>query len=346
MSNLLDFIWNNYIDIFTFHFVLAVLLFFLMNWFGKRAKVLGYTEITIFIQDEDNPAFNFLYRILFPAVYIVLISTCFKIFEYDRYIYNIFLVTLYSFLLRILFNLISGRILLVDWRKILLYSISSICLSYFINIKIINKANFLPDFETMTNEIWILIFVFIYQILNKTNIFKNTEDKRKLIFIKKRYYDYIKKYSKIIDDLVTNEKLKLIIYSIIIHESFNRFKIGRVIIENNLFRIGKAKTLGIMQVKTNHIITDEQSIKIGVNKIIKYYNEIIKEYRISNEKITEYSLSWKIITNYNKDSEYGHAIDYIMNIIEEKICKTNFGNLLPSDLIKDIKKDVKKDEKK
>jgi hypothetical protein len=350
MQNIINFIWNNYLDIFAFHIISAIILFFLMNWFGKRSKGFGYTEITIFIQDEDNPAFNFLYRVLFPSVFIVLISTCFKIFEFERYIYNIFLVTLYSFSFRILYNFLSGRTLLVDWRKVLLYSISSIFLSYFVNIKIINKTNFLPNFETMTNEIWILIFIFIYQILNKTKLFKDTEEQRKFRFIIKRYFDYTQKYGDIINSIVSSEKLKIIIYSIIIHESFNRYKIGRILIENNLFKIGKAKTLGLMQVKTEHIITDEQSIKIGVNKIFQNYKEIINKCRINGEILNEYSFSRNLILNYNKDSNYVDAINHIMNIIEVKIYKTNVDDLIPTDILYgisgDVKRNVKRDEKK
>ncbi|MCX6165997.1 MAG: hypothetical protein NTU73_14240 [Ignavibacteriae bacterium] len=321
-----------------------------MNWFGKKAKGIGYTEITIFIQKEDNPAFNFIYRVLFPSVFLILISSSIKSINNERYIYDIYLVTIYSFLIRIIYNILSGRALLVDWRKVLLYSISSILLSYFVNIKIINKINFLPDFNTMTNELWILIFIFIYHIFNKTNFFKNNEEQRKLRYIKKSYCKYIKEFGSIINEIVDNNKLKLIIYSIIIHESFNRYKIGRILIENNLYRIGRAKTLGIMQVNTDVLINDKQSIYIGVDKIVRFYKEKINETRIKGENIYEDSLSWEIIFNYNRDTHYVEAINYIMYMIEEKICKTNFGNLVPLDieksLKKDVKKDVKKDEKK
>jgi hypothetical protein len=346
MQSVIDFFWNFYLDIFIIHIILAIILFFLMNWFGKKSKVFGYTEITIFIQDEDNPAFNFIYRVLFPAVFIVIISALFKFFEIDRYFYNIFLVIFYSFLFRIIFIVLTGKSLLVDWRKILIYSISSIALSYFINIKIINKTNFLPDFETMTNEIWILVFIFIYQILNKTVIFKNTEEIRKLRFIKTRYNEYSKKYGNLINELVKNEKLKLLVYSIIIHESFNRYKIGRILIENNLFKIGKAKTLGIMQVKTDTIISDEESIKIGIHKIQKKYVEIINEYRAKGNKINDNTLLQIIIGNYNKDSDYVNAILYIMNIIEYGIIKNYLGTIVPIDINSNSKKDEKKDVKK
>ena len=54
------------------HFALAVALFFIVNWIGARAISVGYMQMDIVIQEDTAPAFNFLFKVLAPVVFLVL----------------------------------------------------------------------------------------------------------------------------------------------------------------------------------------------------------------------------------------------------------------------------------
>jgi hypothetical protein len=53
------------------HFILSVLLFFIVNSIGARAISVGYMQMNIVIQEDTAPAFNFLFKVLAPVVFII-----------------------------------------------------------------------------------------------------------------------------------------------------------------------------------------------------------------------------------------------------------------------------------
>ena len=141
--------------------VLGIGLFFLINWLGKHSYSIGYMEISIFVKTEEAPALNFLIRVLTPIVYIIIMSTILYYFKLDKYVWNIYLINVYYILFRLLFNLITNRGLLLNWYRQFLYWIAILVISYFTYEKLIKvKANILPDFTTVSNELWIIILIF------------------------------------------------------------------------------------------------------------------------------------------------------------------------------------------
>ena len=56
------------------HIALSVLLFFIVNWLGARSSVLGYMQMSIGMKEDTSPMFNYLFKVLAPVVYIVLIA--------------------------------------------------------------------------------------------------------------------------------------------------------------------------------------------------------------------------------------------------------------------------------
>ena len=106
--------------------------------------------------------------------------------------------------------------------------------------------------------------------------------------------------------------------SLMIYENFARPR---------LFRIGEnllpgIRTRGIMQYKTKSRITDEESMILAKNKLLKDYEEIIEKYKDENPKLSYDNLYWflqhqakiKLIEKYNKDEDY---IEEILIIYEE-----------------------------
>jgi hypothetical protein len=264
-------------EILLVHIILGVGLFFLINWIGKHSYSIGYMEISIFVKTEEAPALNFLIRVLTPIVYIIIVSTSLYYFGLDKFVWNIYLVNIYYIIFRLIFNLATNRGLLLNWYRQFLYWTAIVVISYFTYEKLIKvKANILPDFTTVANELWIIILIFIFQVANNLRFSQEATQKRKDKYLKSRYHYFKRFYGQLIKDLTNNEILESIVYAIIIYEDFNRPKIARQV-ENLKFKLTKKPhTLGVMQVRSDKLISDLESVKIGTEKIVNAYKKYLE----------------------------------------------------------------------
>src|SRR5688572_25518961 len=115
-----------YFDVFIIQFLLGIILFFIVNWIGKHSYSVGYISISVFVQTEEAPAFNYLIRVLTPIVYIIVAAAILYSLNLDRYVINFYLVNVYYLIFRLIFNLITGRGLLLNWSRQFLYWLSII----------------------------------------------------------------------------------------------------------------------------------------------------------------------------------------------------------------------------
>lgn len=315
-------------DILLFHIFLGIGLFFLINWIGKHSYSIGYMEISIFVKTEEAPAINFLIRILTPVVYIVFVSTTLYYFELDKFVWNIYLVNIYYILFRLFFNLATNRGLLLNWYRQFLYWIAIVVISYFTYEKLIKiKANILPDFTTVANELWLIILIFIFQIANNLRFSQDATEKRKENYLKNRYHYFKRLYGELIKDLTNNEVLECIVYAIIIYEDFNRPKIIRQIENLKLSMTRKPLTLGIMQVKSDKKISDFESVKLGTEKIIYAYKEYLENPEDVGEEYFDYYAKLFIISDYNLGSSYYKEVNKLSEIIQKTFYKNTKDKL-------------------
>jgi hypothetical protein len=298
--------------------LLGVGLFFLINWIGKHSYSIGYVEISIFVKSEDAPALNFLIRVLTPVVYLIIVSAILYYFGLDKYVRNIFLVNVYYIFFRLFFNLLTNRGVLINWYRQFIYWGAIMVISYFMYEKIIKlKANILPDFTTIANELWIIVLIFVFQVINNIQLSQDGTEKRKLKYLKSRYNYFKKKYGKQIKEIVKNDVLEAITYAIIIYEDFNRPKLIRII-ENVKFRVTKkAHTLGVMQITTSRLLTDSESVMLGATKIVEAYNSYLQRPIERDEEYDEWSAMIYIIGDYNTGESYGYEVAEIAKKIKE-----------------------------
>jgi len=310
--------------------LLGIVLFFLINWIGKHSYSIGYIEISIFVKTEEAPALNFLIRVLTPIVYIIIVSTILYYFNLDRFVINIYLVNIYYVIFRLLFNLLTNRGRLLNWYRQFIYWAAIIIISYVTCIKIISvRSNILPDFTTLANELWIIILIFIFQVTNNIRLSKTATEKRKLNYLKTRYNTLKELYGSIIQNFTNNQILEAITYAVMIYEDFNRPKIVRII-ENITFRITKKpRTLGIMQVKSDRLISDEESVMLGTNKVLEAYSEYLKKINHNISEYYEWSAYDFIISNYNGGISYSSEIHRLFTIIKETFYKDTTDSLKP-----------------
>jgi len=323
------------IEVHAVHFILGVLLFFIINWIGKHSYSIGYMQISMFLKEEEAPAFNFLFRIISPIVYLFIVSAILYKIGLDSFVANAYFISIYYVLFRLVFNLITNRGLLMNWYRQFLYWLSIITISYFSYTEIIyKKENILPDFETISNELWIVILIFLFHTFNRIRISSDRTVQRKENYLMKRLATFKKKYSSLIHEKINNDKLISIAYAIMIYEDFNRPKVARFI-ENIRFKLtNKKHSLGLMQVQTEKYINDEQSVELGLEKLNNAYSKVLKEYGLDKEEtikillpdasINEGSLERKIISDYNKDNDYVDEVKMLtkkifdLNTSEEK----------------------------
>lgn len=288
-------------------------------------------EISIFVKTEEAPALNFLIRVLTPIVYIIVASTTLYYFHFDKYVWNIYLVNIYYIIFRLLFNLLTNRGLLLNWYRQFLYWAAIIVISYFTYEKLIKvKANILPDFSTVANELWIIILVFIFQISNNLRFSQDATQKRKDNYMKSRYNHFKKLYGPIIKNLTQNEILESIAYAILIYEDFNRPKIARYMEEIKFRLTNKPHTLGVMQVRTTKIITDTESVKQGTQKIVDAYNKYLETTTEQGGEYFDWYATNYIIQDYNKGTSYGSEVNELHDIVKKQFYKDTTDTLDPT----------------
>jgi hypothetical protein len=318
-------------EILLVHIILGVGLFFLINWIGKHSYSIGYMEISIFVKTEEAPALNFLIRVLTPIVYIIIVSTSLYYFGLDKFVWNIYLVNIYYILFRLIFNLATNRGLLLNWYRQFLYWIAIVVISYFTYEKLIKvKANILPDFTTVANELWIIILIFVFQVANNLRFSEEATQKRKDKYLKSRYHFFKRVYGQLIKDLTNNEILESIVYAIIIYEDFNRPKIARHI-ENLKFRLTrKPHTLGVMQVWSDKLITDLESVKVGTEKIVNAYKKYLENPTESSRDYFDWYAKNYIINDYNVGTSYNGEVSELADIIKSTFYKDTNDTLDPN----------------
>lgn len=308
-------------EIFLIQAGLGITLFFIINWIGKHSYSIGYISMTVFARKEDAPAFNFLLRILTPIVYLIITSAILYGFDLDYLVNDFYLVSVYYLSFRLLFNLITGRGLLLNWKQQFLYWVLILTFSYFTYSKIlVQKDNILPDFETLANELWIIIFIFLYQIFNKIEIPSNGTVKRKERYLNKMYNHFSKEFGEIINSKTDKESYKGLIYAVLILENFNRPKAARIIEYIKFYVTKKPHTLGVMQYYTSKSISDKKSVELGAEKIIQECDKIVAKYREGKQETYggDYRLKYDMAGIYNTGWQYEHDTLELWNEIMQK----------------------------
>ncbi len=263
---------------------------------------------------------NILLNVLYPNVIVVLCYyTIFNIkdlFNIEQYLY---IVPAY-YLLRIVFIIIQERRRLINFnaeiKMCLVGSILSMMLYYLYHIK---GVYIFVTKEDVVNAVWIAIVIFIYDIIKGALDNKTVTDSydRKRDYLLFRYKRLCNKYG----DLVANElkslnnELHLIVFSIMIYESYNRYFLVRIGEYINFFINRKPMSLGIMQFQTESFIGNKKSIKLGIEKIIKCYEKTEGEEEI--DRIDE------IIDDYNKGDLYFNEVRAIYDILREELKPDN-----------------------
>lgn len=271
-----------YLFVMIIQFIFAFFLFSILNYFDN--------------QENENNNIN---HIIIPSVYIIILSGIFSSLKWTSLNENIFMVIVFELIIRLFYvKTILKREVLVNNKYYFTIYLFAILLGMIIDFNIISKVdNVIPSAESILPGLWLLIVIFVYLLLKGKLTLKFIQDKRKLTdrlgeYVVVSYARLKNKYNKYVN--TKNKDINRIIYSIMIYENYKNPLLMRKL-DTLLVKYGTESTeLGIMQVKTNKIITDEESIKIATNKIIKIYEKEVKG------KLNEQNLKL-ILKKYKKD---------------------------------------------
>lgn len=306
--------------VFISHILLAVLLFYLVNWLGSRSALLGYMQLSIGIQDDTAPAFNYLFKVLAPVVFIILMAALFQVLNLPAFNKHLYLVVIYYWAFRLLYVILMGHASLLDWKVQVLYWISSVGLSVWVYSFIDRLDTILPSPQSLIEELWLLIILFIYSIINKLQFFRGETEQRKKNYIDRRYTELYRRFGNQVDSYFDKDLLRALTFSIMIYENYNRSGFARFV-ERVLLKSSKKKhTYGIMQVMSDHILTDEESVDLGMKKIEKDYKTSIAED--TSEGLNNFLVSWivyKVAKAYNSgDEHYSDEVRDVFSRLNEK----------------------------
>lgn len=300
------------------HLLLAVCLFFILNWIGNNSIHAGYIRMSVLAKDDEAPAFNFIYRAFSPVVYITIVSAISYKLHQEWLVKDIYLVVAYHFAFRLVFNIAMGRARLLNWLTQLSYILVSILFSYYVYDTLITHKEFLfPTSKELGSAMWLAIVAYIYHTFNSVKLSSEKTKARKANYLKNRYLTYNRLYGELIEGIIETKKQEALVYAVLIVEAFNRPKLFRLI-ENMLFFFGCAKTLGIMQVTTKIYINDRESVRLGSTKIVK--DHIQAKINIASESYAneDWAIRCEVLKIYNPDDEY---ISEVSGLYHEIVCQ-------------------------
>ena len=272
-----------------YEILLALLLFIMMEVIKKKTK-------------EDSLIY------LFPNIYIILVASIFTSLKN----YTLIILILYLLLDIINTYVLSQKESLIEdsiyFKNILITFIIGLIIYNFYLLPVDNAFFNINEFK---NFIWVLVILYLYQLFKNSNIkdkkiIKNNYDKHFKEYVILNYAKLKNRYSYLIK--VKNKDIENVLYSMLIYESLVNSGLSKYFkrIRN---RINQVNIYGIMNVNSNHFITDEESIVIVKDKLVKKYHhlkkdcntlELIKVKYQDKESIFEINKILKIIEDFNK----------------------------------------------
>lgn len=282
-----------------------------MNYLGSKTRNLGYANLSE-IQHSGLLGYNLVFRILGPTVFISVVSMLLYQFRFDEFVKSIWLVVVWYVFLNITIVLFWGIFPLVN--KVLYFTthLATIGLSYWIyNSTLIRGIEFvLPDIASLRTEFWLIILFFFYYVLNNLSPDYNADYNRREEFIKGRYHKLRDRYYSVLTEPFKNDSfLEKTLFSIMIAEDINRPSFVRFF-ERILFPFNLVKSIGIMQVKFDKFLTNEESIKIAQQIILEAFGE----YKDKTDHNRE--LFRNVASKYNKGNKYRVDVMEIFSIID------------------------------
>lgn len=291
-------------------FLLAVFLFFSVNWIGKHATSFGYASTTLFESANEYLALNLFIRTLPPAVMMVLFSAIVVASGRNEMRLDCYFIAIYYYVIRAAYFPLFNLHRLVNWRRFMLNVVIGAVTAWAVyKFLILPKKSLLPDLEAAGNELWLAIFLFIYATANNISLADTKGARRRNLFLENRYKEVKKRYETIIDDNLSDDRLKLVAYAIVVYEDYCRPPLMRM--AERLAFWKSRRTTGIMQVSSDRSLSDVESVRLGTEILVTAWQ--------AHESDQPHLRIQSVISNYNRDDDYLANVSEIMRVIAKRI---------------------------
>ena len=277
-----------------FNMIAAGGLFFLNGILGKlqyglSGKLFEYGKFT-FEGGSDQSGFsgNFFQKIVNPAVYLAVVAAIAQHLLTVELIESMWLLIPIFWIYRLLFMITKNVLVFLNLKYEAIALVLSLLLGETIFFRIIkpllvqNKSIWIPATE-LRDALWFAILTYLAKVIweimkqsfSNDNLYPDSK-RRELVWA--RYDKFNRKYGdfivdqisrRYIDRLNVQNRLASLLYAIMIYEDSNRpflIRQAEYILKVTLFR-QRAMTLGIMQFKAFHKITNIESISYAIDFI-------------------------------------------------------------------------------
>lgn len=271
----------------------------LIGWISYVVVGMIFFIVLAFIQNKYS--ITKIEKLILSLILMVVVAGFYRSISFN-YTENIFLIFVFLLIVDVIYNsYFVDKDFFDKNEKNVTYYIVLIVLAFFINNSFINKVNqvFLTG-EDLRMVIWLLAIIFIYSFCQKKNVFSNIDVKHNNKYMSKEtiLVNYAKLKYKYGDVYSSNNKeINNLVYAIMVFENNRRGKIQRDF-DYFIFRLnGGKRKLGIMQIETNKLVTDKESIELVYKKIEKKkgknklnIKDCLKDYKKEEIEYIEYIL--------------------------------------------------------
>ena len=315
------------------HVTLAAVLFFIVNWIGEHSSTFGYLQLSLLVRRDEAPAFNFILKTLAPTAYIVLVATAFYVLQLNSLVGGIWHVAIYYFSFRLFNNLVLGRALLLNRVSILIQTVVGIGAAYLAQVHLIlPRRPLLPDSETVGNQLWIVVALFLYATFNNVRTSSAGSVRRKNRYLRVRFQSLSTQYRSLIEGQFSERYMELVAYAILIYETFNRPWIARSF-EHLVFPWG-SDTIGPMQVHTTTRLSERESVEVGIDQLRNLFRATKAELVGRSE--SRYTMIKLTLAKYNRDETYIGEVFGVLHILWAQVAteyRTEFETMYESQLV-------------
>ncbi len=306
---------------------LAILLFYAVNWIGEHSSTFGYLQLSLVSKRDPAPAFNFLLKTLAPTIYIILVATAFYLLKRDRFVHHIWLVSAYYFAFRVFYNLLLSRAPLLDWLSVLIQTATGIGAAYVAYLRLIlPRQPLFPGVESIGNQLWIIVALFLYAVVNNVQVSTKRSVQRKNKYMRSQFAKYKETYGALIDRQFPEGYMELVAYAVLIYEGFNRPWLAQKV-ERIVFPWG-SHSLGPMQVRTATRLSDRESVVVGIQRLRDAF--ALTNQEVSAKPTSRFQIIYMALGKYNRDESYISETLDVLHILWAQVAtayRSEFENM-------------------
>lgn len=289
-----------------FFIILAIAVVFIVNLFGSLMKDKGYSSMHTFMSTEQR-VFNVVFRVVAPVVVWCFLVWALSYAGFSIYAQNSWFVIVYYWCIRVFLCFVFGQRDEPIVSGTLPKAALSCFLAYYFAQFIIgvDVMKLIPSTESVVFQFWIMVAIVAIGLVS---------GKKAIFDYEKQFYDIQRMAEYLLPERFQQDiALQALFYSFAMIEDCYRPKPYRRL-ERVAARLKLAKTTGIMQVKSDKVLSDKESIIASFPIIEKIWDDYLEKadnlYSVAGLKVSDNSYEYvlnKMADCIKLDFSYLHA---------------------------------------